>query len=95
MLTLIATSSRIDPCQLKIGDVITGYYMGEFPFEGQITQNRCGYITYNGHCTDLIKFSVKLLTDCKRPQDGLFEKGETILINLNGDNATQLVMHSR
>ena len=95
MLNLVATGNDINHHEIQIGDSVSGYCMGKFPFTGKIVSNRSNQIRQNGRYHNLIKFSILLTSDCERPQNGLFKSGETILITLNGNKATELITLSR
>lgn len=94
-LTLIATGQSIEVDKLQVGDTISGYYLNRYPFQAVVTANRSGWMRQSGQNYFLCKYAVKLLTECERPQNGLFLQDEEILIELTGNRATLLVMHSR
>ena len=95
MLTLIATGKNVNLNQFQEGDILAGYYMGKYPFQAKFLGNKSSFISHGGVYTPLDKIEVELLTDCERPQNGLFKAGEKILIHLNGHMATEIFTHSR
>ena len=94
-LQVIGMGEAIDFNNIKVGDILTGHYMGKYGFIGEVIADNHHSIYHAGTYTNNVAFTVKLHSDCERPQNGLFTTGSEMKIYLSDNNATKIVFHSR